>query len=56
VALATNNTAWTMSSSNYYFVGADYALGTQFPGTIYDVRIYTRLLTAAEAIELTTLT
>ena len=56
IALATVSVAWTSSPSNYYFVGADATPGTYFPGTIYDVQIYTRLLTAAEAIQLTTVT
>jgi hypothetical protein len=55
-ALATVNAAWTAAQTDYWLVGVDPTSAVWFSGTIYDVRIYTRLLTAAEALELTTLT
>lgn len=56
-ALVTNNAGYSLGvNPDRIFIGATYLGTAPFPGTIYDVRIYTRYLTVAEAIELTTLT
>lgn len=54
-AVVTNNVAYSaLIVPNYFYVGATYLATAQFPGTIYDVQIYPRLISAAEAIQLTT--
>ena len=44
------------AQADYLTIGADFTGASLFRGTFYDMRIYTRMITAAEAIELTTLT
>lgn len=56
VQYGASNVAFTTPNPTYFHYGITYAGTAPYPGTIYDVRIYTRLLTAAEAIQLTTLT
>lgn len=52
----TSDAAWVLNNSDLFYIGA--ASNGTFPlnGNFYDVRIYSRKLTSAEAIELTTLT
>lgn len=56
MAVATANNPYTIGYFNNVVIGADYFGGNNFPGTFFDVQIYTRLLTAAEALQLTTVT
>lgn len=57
VALVETNFAGAgPAHMNYFTLGADYTGASNFAGTIYDFQIYPRLLTAAEAIQLTTVT
>jgi hypothetical protein len=55
VQIGTDPAAWSRVLPDVIDVGASASAGANyFAGTIYDFRVYSRKLTAAEAIELTT--
>jgi hypothetical protein len=56
VQYGLTNTAWTRTLPTGLIVGAAQGPSLYWGGTISDVRFYNRQLTAAEAIQLTTLT
>jgi hypothetical protein len=53
-AVAVATSPWTLTHSSFFYVGASFTASSFFSGVLYDMQIYPRLVTAAEAIQMTT--